>query len=65
MLNQRISIPFFIKKNNLNKPVDEIVPHVVPDPVVSQLHAVAMLRVQEVLVGVAPCVSPTPHIAAH
>jgi hypothetical protein len=45
--------------------VHEVVPHVVPDAVVAELHAVAVLRVQEVFVGVAACVATTPHIPAY
>ena len=46
-------------------PVYEVVPDVVPDPVVSQLHAIAVLGVQEVLVGVSACVPATPNIPEH
>jgi len=49
----------------LDQAMDKVVPHIVPDPVVTQLHAVAVLGVQEVLVGVAARIATTPHIAAH
>ena len=43
----------------------KVVPHIVPDPVVPQLHAVAVLRVQEVLVSMAARIATTAHVAAH
>ena len=45
--------------------MNEVVPHVVPDSVVSQLHAVAVLSVQEVSMSVSPSIATTPHIPAH
>jgi len=45
------------------KPVNEVVPNVVPDPVVPELHAVTVLGVQEMLMGVSPSVSSTTYIS--
>ncbi len=53
------------REPNLDQAVHEVVPHVVPDAVVAELHAVAVLRVKEVFVGVAACVATTPHIPAY
>ena len=45
--------------------MNKVVPDIVPDPVVAQLHAVAVLGVQEVLVGVAARIPATADIPAH
>ena len=54
-----------MRPHHLHQTMHEVVPHIVPDPVVTQLHAVAVLRVQEVFVCVATRVAATAHVAAY
>ena len=54
-----------MRPHHLHQTMHEVVPHIVPDPVVPQLHAVAVLRVQEVFVCVATRVAATAHVAAY